>query len=202
MLRAREAELVAQGKRLCGEQADFLRKKDSLAAAQAEERDWAELVRQEEQAYEREMRDFLRETGQASQGDEILRLRQYTALRRKAMEIAIPTGERAQFFRETRDQLKEVSEARRAELYVVTGQMPPEKWERDQAQKAQEVQNALEGVRAEIAQREEELGKIGRQENDKKEPQKQRLARLATMRRVRHYLRGIESRKFGVCTRN
>ena len=99
MLRAREAELFAQEKRLCGEQADFLRKRDSLDAAQAEEQDWAELVRQEEQAYEREMRDFLRETGQASQGDEILRLRQYTELRRMAMEIAIPTRERAQFFR-------------------------------------------------------------------------------------------------------
>ena len=51
-------------------------------------------------------------------------------------------------------------------------------------------------MRAEIAQREEELGKIGRQENDKKEPQKRRLARLATMKRVRHYLRGIESSVF------
>ena len=40
----------------------------------------------------------------------------------------------------------------RAELYVVTGQMPPEKWERDQAQKAQEVQNALEGVRALVSE--------------------------------------------------
>lgn len=196
MLRAREAELVAQGKRLCGEQADFLRKKDNLDAAQTEERDWAELVRQEEQACEREMRDFLRETGQASQEDEILRLRQYTALRRKVMEIAIPTGERAQFFRETGDQLKEVSAARRAEFYAITGRISPEKWECDQEQKVQEVQEELADVRGEIAQREEKLDKIGRQETDKKELQKRRLARLATMKRVRHYLRSIESSVF------